>query len=55
MSSVFLSVGCLFLLAGVGYLAYLMEVPEAYAMGSVLLLLGLGAITGTRHDRHSRV
>ena len=55
MSSVSLVLGCLFLLAGVAYLAYLMGVPETYAMGSVLLLLGLGAVTSAQSARRGRI
>jgi hypothetical protein len=55
MSLGFLAIGCLFLVAGVAYLAYLMQVPEAYAMGPVLLLIALGAWTATQITRRSRV
>ncbi|GAC1429715.1 MAG: hypothetical protein NVSMB62_27340 [Acidobacteriaceae bacterium] len=55
MSPVILFVGCLFLLAGVAYLAYLLNVPETYAMGSVLVLLCLGAIAGAPSARRSRI
>lgn len=55
MSFLFLLVGCLFLLSGVAYLAYLMQVPETYVMGSLLLLLGLGAVTSMQTARRSRI
>lgn len=55
MSPVILVVGCLFLLAGVADLAYLSNVPETYAMGFVLVLLCLGAITGAQSARRSRI
>jgi hypothetical protein len=55
MSLGFLAVGCLFLVAGVAYLAYLMELPETYVMGPVLILVGIGAVTGAQMVRRSRI
>jgi hypothetical protein len=55
MSLGFLAVGCLFLIAGVAYLAYLMELPETYVMGPVLILVGIGAVTGAQMVRRSRI
>lgn len=55
MSSVFLFAGCLFLLAGVAYLAYLTHVPQTYALGSLIVLLCLAALTGAQSARRSRV
>ena len=55
MSVVFLCVGCLFLLAGVAYLAYLTHVPETYALGSVIVLGCLAAFTSAQGARRSRV
>ena len=55
MSFFLLSVGCLFLLAGVAYLAYLMNVSETYAMGSLVILLSVAALTTTQATRRSRI
>jgi hypothetical protein len=55
MSLGFLAIGCLFLVAGIAYLAYLMELPEAYVMGPVLILVGIGAVTGVQNMRRSRI
>jgi hypothetical protein len=55
MSLGFLAVGCLFLVAGVAYLAYLMELPEIYVLGPALLLVGIAAATGAQSVRRSRV
>lgn len=55
MSPVILFAGCLFLLAGVVFLAYLLNVPETYVVGSVPVLLCLGAITGAPSARRSRI
>jgi hypothetical protein len=55
MSIGFLALGCLFLIAGVAYLAYLMQLPETYLMVPVLLLVGVGAVTGAQVARRSRI
>jgi len=55
MSLGFLAIGCLFLVAGVAYLAYLMELPETYVMGPVLILVGIGAVAGAQSLRRSRI
>jgi hypothetical protein len=55
MSLGFLAIGCLFLVAGIAYLAYLMQLPEAYVMGPVLILVGIGAVTGAQSMRRSRI
>ena len=55
MSVVILSVGCLFLLAGVVYLAYLTHVPETYAVGSLIVLGCVAALTSAQGARRSRV
>ena len=54
MSLGFLAIGCLFLVAGVAYLAYLMELPETYVMGPLLVLVGIAAVTGAQMTRRSR-
>ena len=55
MSLGFLAVGCLFLIAGVAYLAYLMELPEIYVLGPALLLVGIAAASGAQSVRRSRI
>jgi hypothetical protein len=55
MSLGFLALGCLFLVAGVAYLAYLMELPEIYVMGPALLLVGIAAASGIQSVRRSRI
>ena len=55
MSLGFLAVGCLFLVTGIAYLAYLMELPETYVMGPVLLLVAAGAVAGAQSMRRSRI
>jgi hypothetical protein len=55
MSGGFFSLGCLFLIAGVAYLAHLMQVSQAYALGSVFLLIAIAAVTGLQQARRHRV
>jgi hypothetical protein len=59
MSFGFLALGCLFLIAGVAYLAYLMGIPESLVVIPVVVLLGAGALSGvvfgTPGSRRSRI
>jgi hypothetical protein len=55
MSGGFFSLGCLFLIAGVAYLAHLMQVSQLYALGSVFLLIAIGALTGLQQARRHRI
>ncbi|HEV2647560.1 MAG TPA: hypothetical protein VGU46_14480 [Acidobacteriaceae bacterium] len=45
------SVGFLILIAGVAYLAHLMHIPQAYIVATVVILLGLGILTGVQKTR----
>ncbi|MGD0796531.1 MAG: hypothetical protein ABR910_02300 [Acidobacteriaceae bacterium] len=55
MSLGFFTLGCLFLVAGVAYLAHLMQVPQGYAMGSVVILIAIAAVTGLQQARRHRI
>lgn len=55
MSFAFLAVGCFFVLSGLAYLAYLMQLPEAYVLASGGLLLTLFVATGIQSARGSRI
>jgi hypothetical protein len=55
MSLGFFAIGCLFLVAGVAYLAHLMQLPEAYVMGPVLILVAIAAATRVQIARRSRI
>ena len=55
MSGGFFSLGSLFLIAGVAYLAHLMQVSQLYALGSVFLLITVAAITGLQQARRHRI
>ena len=54
MSMGILSVGCLFLVVGVAYLAHLMQVPQQYVMAPLLILVGIGAVGSVQSARRSR-
>ena len=49
--SEFYSVGFLILIAGVAYLAHLMHIPQSYIVATVVILLGLGILTGVQKTR----
>ena len=55
MSFGFFIVGCLFLIAGVVYLAHLMGVPQAYAMGSLAVAIGIATVSRVHGARGSRI
>jgi uncharacterized membrane protein HdeD (DUF308 family) len=55
MSFGFFVAGCLFLIAGVVYLAHLMQVPQAYAMGSLAVVIGVATVSRAQSARGSRV
>jgi hypothetical protein len=52
MSFGIFAIGCLFLVAGVSYLAHLMQLPQAYVVGSVLVLVGV-LVAGAAQKTHS--
>jgi hypothetical protein len=43
--------GLLVVIAGVAYLAHLMHVPQSYIVALVVILLGLGVVTGVQNTR----
>jgi len=55
MSFGFFAIGCLFIVAGAAYLAYLMQIPQGYVMGPVLILIGIGALIGAQNKWRSRI
>jgi hypothetical protein len=55
MSLGFFALGCLFLIAGVAYLAHLMQVPYMYVVGSLAVLTCIATVSRTRGARGSRV
>ncbi len=52
MSFAIYAVGYLILIAGVAYLAHLMHIPQTYIIAVVVILLGIGVVTGVTSTRH---
>jgi hypothetical protein len=46
------AVGYLILIVGVAYLAHLMHIPQHYIVAGVIILVGLGIVTGVQTTRH---
>ena len=46
MSFAIYALGYLILIAGVAYLAHLMRIPQTYIVAVVVILLGIGVVTG---------
>ena len=51
MSFAIYGVGYLILIAGIAYLAHLMKIPETYIGAIVVILLGVGIVTGVQRTR----
>ncbi len=51
MSFAIYAVGYLILIAGVAYLAHLMHIPQTYIVAVVVILLGIGVVTGVTRTR----
>ena len=51
MSFVIYAVGYLILIVGLGYLAHLMHIPQAYIVAGVIILAGIGIVTGVQNTR----
>jgi energy-converting hydrogenase Eha subunit C len=45
------SIGFLIVIAGVAYLAHLMHIPQSYIIATVVILLGIGILTGAKSTR----
>jgi membrane-bound acyltransferase YfiQ involved in biofilm formation len=45
------TVGYLILIAGVAYLAHLMHIPTQYIVAVVVIMLGIGVVTGVQNTR----
>ena len=51
MSSVFFAVAYLVLIASVSYLAYHSHIPEPYIVAIVVIMLGIGVVSGMESAR----
>jgi membrane-bound acyltransferase YfiQ involved in biofilm formation len=45
------AIGYLILIAGVAYLASLMHIPQTYIVATVIILVGIGILTGVQNTR----
>jgi len=45
-------VGYIILIAGLGYLAHLMHLPQRYIVAMAVILAGIGIVTGVQSTRH---
>lgn len=46
------AIGYLILIVGVAYLAHLMHIPQTYIVAGVIILVGIGIVTGVQNTRH---
>ena len=51
MSFALYALGYLILIGGVAYLAHLMHIPQTYIIAVVVILLGIGVVTGVTQTR----
>lgn len=45
------AIGYLILIVGVAYLAHLMHIPQNFIVAGVIILVGMGIMTGVRNTR----
>ncbi len=45
------AIGYLILIIGVAYLAHLMHIPQSYIVAGVIILTGIGVVTGVQSTR----
>jgi hypothetical protein len=45
------AIGYLILIAGLAYLAHLMHIPQHYIVALVIILAGIGVVTGVQSTR----
>ena len=51
MSFALYALGYLILIGGVAYIAHLMHIPQAWIIGVVVIMLGIGIVTGVTSTR----
>ena len=45
------AIGYLILIVGVGYLMHVMHIPQTYMVATVIILVGIGIVTGVQNTR----
>ena len=51
MSFAIYAIGYLILIVGVAYLAHLLHIPQSYIVAGVIILVGMGIVTGVQSTR----
>ena len=51
MSFALYGLGYLIVIIGVGYLMHIMHIPQTYVVATVIILFGLGIVTGVQNTR----
>jgi hypothetical protein len=51
MSTGLYALGYVIVIVGVAYIAHLMHIPQEWIIGMVILLVGLGIVTGVQNTR----
>ena len=46
------ALGYLFVIGGVAYVAHLMHIPQQWIVAMVVILFGLGIVTGVQSTKH---
>ena len=45
------ALGYVILIGGIAYIAHLMHIPQAWIIGIVIILVGIGIVTGVQNTR----
>ncbi len=51
MSFALYAIGYLILIIGVAYIAHLMHIPQAWVIGIVIIMAGIGIVTGVQSTK----
>ena len=51
MSFALYAIGYLILIIGLGYLAHLMHIPQHFIIAGVIIMAGIGVVTGVQSTR----
>ncbi len=52
MSQALYAIGFLIVIGGVAYMAHLMHIPQAWIIGIVIVLVGMGMVSMVQSTRH---
>ena len=51
MNAAVYGIGYLIVIAGVAYMAHLMHIPQTWIVAIVIILLGIGIVTGVQNSK----